>query len=201
MRVEPPPSVATASGAMPLATATAAPPLEPPLVRSACQALRVRPNSGESVRHLEPNSGVVVLPTRIAPCMRNRATATASSAGTLSRIGTAPKVVRTPRVLTMSLAVKGMPCSGGSGRPDITSASAARAAAMASSAHSVIKQFSTGCSRSARASTAAVSSTGEISLRRMRCCSAAALARQSASLIGRASPEDGRACRLRRAQA
>src|SRR3954466_8508588 len=84
MRVEPPPSVATASGAMPLATATAAPPLEPPLERALLQALRVRPNSGESVRHLLPNSGVVVLPTRIAPSARSRATATASSAGTLS---------------------------------------------------------------------------------------------------------------------
>ena len=47
IRVEPPPSVATASGAIPLATATAAPPLEPPAQRSARQALRVRPNSGE----------------------------------------------------------------------------------------------------------------------------------------------------------
>ena len=82
MRVEPPPSVATASGAMPLA-ATAAPPLEPPQVRAALQALRVRPNSGESVRHLEPNSGVVVLPIRMAPCARRRATETASCAGTL----------------------------------------------------------------------------------------------------------------------
>src|SRR5206468_4591673 len=84
IRVEPPPSVATASGAMPLATATAAPPLEPPLERAALHALRVRPNSGESVRHLLPNSGVVVLPIRIAPWARRRAAATASSPGTLS---------------------------------------------------------------------------------------------------------------------
>src|SRR5512133_3843127 len=90
IRVEPPPSVATASGAIPLATATAAPPLEPPLERLASQALRVRPNSGESVRHLLPNSGVVVLPIRIAPAARNRATATASWSGTLSEKGTAP---------------------------------------------------------------------------------------------------------------
>ena len=47
IRVEPPPSVAIASGAIPLATATAAPPLEPPLERAALHALRVRPNSGE----------------------------------------------------------------------------------------------------------------------------------------------------------
>src|SRR3954452_24687799 len=102
IRVEPPPSVATANGARPLATATAAPPLEPPLERAALQALRVRPNSGESVRHLVPNSGVVVLPSRMAPCPRNLATATASWSGTLFLYGSAPKVVRTPLVLTRS---------------------------------------------------------------------------------------------------
>src|SRR3954467_3798726 len=109
MRVEPPPSVATASGASPLATATAAPPLEPPLDRSRLQALRVRPNRGESVRHLVPNSGVVVLPMRIAPAARSRATATASWSGTLSLYGIAPKVVRTFLVLTISFTVKGIP--------------------------------------------------------------------------------------------
>ncbi len=49
MRVDPPASVPTASGPAPAASATAAPPDEPPLVRSAAQALRVRPNSGACV--------------------------------------------------------------------------------------------------------------------------------------------------------
>src|ERR1700731_4543318 len=40
MRVEPPPSVATASGTRPAATATAEPPELPPEVRSPRQALR-----------------------------------------------------------------------------------------------------------------------------------------------------------------
>src|SRR5882672_8141367 len=97
IRVEPPPSVATAIGPMPEDTATAAPPLEPPQLRVALQALRVRPNSGASVRHLAPNSGVVVLPIRIAPWPLTRASATASSAGTLSAWNSEPKVVRTPR--------------------------------------------------------------------------------------------------------
>src|SRR5437879_13847895 len=83
IRVEPPPSVAIASGAMPLAIATAAPPLEPPLERASLQALRVRPNNGESVRHLVPKSGVVVLPSRIAPCSRIRHPATSSLSVTL----------------------------------------------------------------------------------------------------------------------
>src|SRR3954462_8449804 len=67
IRVDPPPSVATARGARPLATAQAAPPLEPAHERSALHALRVRPKSGLSVKALCPYSGVVVLPTRIAP--------------------------------------------------------------------------------------------------------------------------------------
>src|SRR6476619_8570901 len=49
MRVEPPASVATARGATPAAMATAAPPEDPPDVRSALQALRVRPNRAASV--------------------------------------------------------------------------------------------------------------------------------------------------------
>src|SRR6267378_4144739 len=65
MRVEPPPSVAMPIGPMPAATATAAPPLEPPLVRSAFQALRVWPNSGASVSALWPNSGDGVLPGHV----------------------------------------------------------------------------------------------------------------------------------------
>jgi hypothetical protein len=105
MRVEPPPSVATASGPRPAATQTAAPPLDPPLVCAALQALQVRPKSGASVRHLVPNSGVVVLPRRMAPLWRSRAIATASSSGTLSRKSSEPKVVRTPRVFTRSFAV------------------------------------------------------------------------------------------------
>ena len=77
-------AVAAGIGPMPAATATAAPPLEPPEVRSALQALRVRPNSGASVSALWPNSGVVVLPNRMAPAAFTRAAATASSLGTLS---------------------------------------------------------------------------------------------------------------------
>jgi hypothetical protein len=49
MRVEPPASVPMPMGQTPAASATAAPPEEPPLVRFASQALRVRPNSGACV--------------------------------------------------------------------------------------------------------------------------------------------------------
>ena len=79
MRIEPPPSVPTASGPMPAATAAAAPPDEPPGVIFGFQGLRVMPVRGLSVTPFQPNSGVVVLPSSTAPCSRRRATAGASS--------------------------------------------------------------------------------------------------------------------------
>ena len=65
-----------------MATAAAAPPDEPPAVRDRSQGFRVAPKSGLSVSGLWPNSGVVVLPMRMAPASRSRRTGTASSAGT-----------------------------------------------------------------------------------------------------------------------
>src|SRR3989441_4027620 len=56
MRIEPPPSVPSASGPQPLATPTAAPPLEPPGVRAGVHGLRVTPKSGFSVTAVLPNS-------------------------------------------------------------------------------------------------------------------------------------------------
>src|SRR5262245_30646615 len=79
MRIEPPPSVPTASGPIPDATAAAAPPEEPPGVFSLFHGLRVMPVSGLSVTPFQPNSGVVVLPSSTAPCSRSRAVAGASS--------------------------------------------------------------------------------------------------------------------------
>src|SRR5881394_4495899 len=79
MRIEPAPSVPTASGPMPDATAAAAPPEEPPGVFFGFHGLRVMPVSGLSVTPFQPNSGVVVLPSSTAPCSRSLAVAGASS--------------------------------------------------------------------------------------------------------------------------
>jgi hypothetical protein len=49
MRIDPPPSDAWATGAMPDATAAAAPPDEPPGVRVVSQGLRVMPWASDSV--------------------------------------------------------------------------------------------------------------------------------------------------------
>ena len=97
MRIEPPPSVPTASGPMPAATAAAAPPEEPPGVFALFQGLRVMPVSGLSVTPFQPNSGVVVLPRSTAPCSRSRAVAGASSFhGPLGSIVFEPRSVGQP---------------------------------------------------------------------------------------------------------
>src|SRR6185437_8092483 len=67
MRIEPPPSLACATGARPAATAAAAPPLEPPGVRERSQGLRQSPFSSDSVMPIVPNSGVFVLPVIVKP--------------------------------------------------------------------------------------------------------------------------------------
>src|SRR5947207_1834994 len=105
----------------------------PPQVRGKANGLAVRPKKGASVKHLWPNSGVVVLPTRIAPAVFSRATAGESAAGTLSASAKEPKIARTPLVLTRSLTANGTPCSGPNFSPRMTAASASLAAARASS--------------------------------------------------------------------
>src|SRR5699024_8721778 len=73
MRILPPPSVPTAHGPIPAATAAATPPEDPPAVRRGSMGFRVMPLSGLSVTAFQANSGVVVLPTNTIPSERNRA--------------------------------------------------------------------------------------------------------------------------------
>ena len=71
-------SVPSASGTQPVATATAEPPDEPPGLSAGFHGLRVAPHSGLRVKLEYANSGVVVLPTMIAPAARSRSTITLS---------------------------------------------------------------------------------------------------------------------------
>src|ERR1700681_1839844 len=89
-RIEPTPSVPTASGPHPAATAAAAPPLDPPLVRSSRQGLRVMPDTGLSAVSLYPDSQVVVLQVMIAPALRKEVTTAESTSGTKSSNTGAP---------------------------------------------------------------------------------------------------------------
>src|SRR5699024_12069081 len=65
IRIDPPPSLAPATGTIPEATAAAAPPLEPPGEKFLCHGLRVAPCRAGSVIFLRANSGVFVYPVKI----------------------------------------------------------------------------------------------------------------------------------------
>ena len=78
------------SGAMAAATAEPVPPLEPPAVTFGFHGFRVVPKSRFVVLTSWANSGVFVLPRRMAPLALSRSTQMASSVGTLSAKGTAP---------------------------------------------------------------------------------------------------------------
>src|SRR5205807_9978235 len=72
-RTEPPPSLPIPPAEQPDAIAAASPPLEPPALRDKSQGLLVRPLTKLSVSYAIKNSGVFVLPRRIAPASRRRA--------------------------------------------------------------------------------------------------------------------------------
>ncbi len=69
---------------MPVASAAAPPPVEPPEVSAAFHGLRVAPNTVFHVLAPAANSGVLVLPMMTAPARRSRSTTTASASGTWS---------------------------------------------------------------------------------------------------------------------
>src|SRR5262245_53335514 len=77
-RIEPPVSLATASGTRPAATAAADPPLEPPGMRLRSHGLRVEPLVACWVVMPQPNPCDRVPPTTTAPAVRNAATPAAS---------------------------------------------------------------------------------------------------------------------------
>src|SRR5512135_1229302 len=97
-RIDPPPSLPTASGPSPEATAAPAPPLEPAGVLLGSHGLRVTPQSGLSVTDLYPNSHVAVFPSTMAPAALSLSTTTSSWSGTKCSCIFEPKVVRIPRV-------------------------------------------------------------------------------------------------------
>src|ERR1700687_763239 len=84
MRIEQRKSVPCANGTIPVATATAEPPEEPAGLNAGFQGFRVTPNTSLKVLAPAANSGVLVLPSTMAPATFSRRTTSASSAGTLS---------------------------------------------------------------------------------------------------------------------
>ena len=76
--IEPPVSVPTVASAMPVATLTADPPLEPPGDRVGSSGLRTGPNAESPLVVPSANSCRFVLPTKTAPAARRLATHGAS---------------------------------------------------------------------------------------------------------------------------
>ena len=107
-----PPSVPTATAAIPAATAAALPPLEPPGARSVFHGLRVTPHVLDSVNW--PNaasSGSVVIPMITAPAARSRRTTSESEAAGVVAIPV-PCDVTSPATSKLSFTATGMPSSG-----------------------------------------------------------------------------------------
>src|SRR3989442_1646808 len=67
IRIDPPPSLPCAMGLRPAASPAAAPPLEPPGVRSGSHGFLVGPSARGSVHGPFPNSGVFVFPSTMNP--------------------------------------------------------------------------------------------------------------------------------------
>ena len=118
------------------------------------------PNTSLKVLAPAPNSGVLVLPSTMAPAAFSRRTTSASSVGTLSLNSGEPKVVRMPAVGVMSLMTTGRPCSAPSLSPRITAASASFACSRAVLATSVTMALSLGLTRAMVARWASSTSTG-----------------------------------------
>src|SRR5687768_1625884 len=74
IRIDPPPSLAPATGTNPAATAAAEPPDDPPGVWSVFHGLRVGPLASGSVMPFAPNSGVLVFPKISNPASSHRRT-------------------------------------------------------------------------------------------------------------------------------
>ncbi len=161
MRIDPPPSPPVASGQAPVATATAAPPEEPPGVSAGFQGLRVTPVSGLSFTPFQPRSGMVVRAKMSMPASRSRAMwgwSSASATGSRVRL---PLRFGRSFAPWFSLMASGTPSSGPFGSPFIQRASASRAAALAASGRIRLNGLSLSCTRAARARLASSTSTGE----------------------------------------
>src|SRR6185295_5882126 len=93
IRIEPPPSLACATGRTRAATAAAAPPDDPPEECSRFQGLRVGPCRRDSVVGIRPNSGLELLPKIETPVSRKRRASEPLWSATKSFRTVAPKVV------------------------------------------------------------------------------------------------------------
>ena len=143
---------------MPVTTATADPPLEPPGERRMSCGLRIGPNAESSLVVPNANSCRLHLPSSTAPAFRSRCTIGASCAdGAVDRTRDAA-VVGVPRRSMRSLTEIGTPCSGPRYRPAAISSSTVRAALRAASDVTVMNALSSGSRSEIRARQASTTS-------------------------------------------
>ena len=113
------------------AMAAPVPPLDPPGVRVRSYGFSVCPPSELTDDPFSASSVWLALPMTMAPASRRRATTNASRGGTERASVTAPPVVGRSAVSTLSLRIRGMPCSGGRAIPATRSRSIPAAASSA----------------------------------------------------------------------
>jgi hypothetical protein len=160
MRIEPPPSLAWATATMPLATAAAAPPDEPPLECSTCHGLREGGKLFGSVVTVVPSSGTLVRPRAMKPACRNWVARYDVTGHRTSRSAPTPNAVASPATMhPMSFNRIGTPRNGPSGR-------SAAASARASSKRVRMTASSFGFTDSMRVIAASTNSAGLTSPRR-----------------------------------
>ena len=113
--MEPPPSLPTPPKERPAAMAAASPPLEPPAEYSRFQGFPVRPETRFSVSYAIKNSGVLVLPRRIAPALRKRSATGAVREGISLARRSEPAGTGQFATSMQLLIVSGIPWSGSAG--------------------------------------------------------------------------------------
>ena len=163
LRIDPPPSEPCDTGQRPAMIADAAPPDEPPQLRSRFHGLRPGGYAGGSLTLSGPNSGTTVLPRIVKPARRMRATSSSSRSGMRSAHSAVPCVERMPAVSFKSLIEIGTPQKSGTSWPLVSAFSAARAASSACSPLTVMYAPRRGLMRSIRSRYSSASSTGDTS--------------------------------------
>jgi hypothetical protein len=152
---------------MPAAVAAAAPPLEPPQVRSLFQGLSVRPCSSLSVNQRIEKAGALVRPTMIMPDARMLAMTGLSRSAIRFLYSTTPPSVGQPFWSRLTLVVAGTPCSDPRASPRANALSAASAAANASSCNDKVMALIVGFTASRRFNVSVTTSRAETFLARI----------------------------------
>ncbi len=160
MRKLPPRSLPFASQTMPVASATAEPPDEPPQVSAVFQGLRVLPNTSLKVFAPAPNSEVLERATTMPPRRSRVSTWMSEVSGTKSAKIGEPEVERTPATFIRSLIAMGRPPSQPGAPRSTLLPPMRRAWSRACSTQIVGSALTAGSTARMRASDASISSKG-----------------------------------------